>query len=85
VRASGLIKDWVTVHHPEHRQASDTTLLRAAAEQAGDFKKRWSAYTKKQKEQPVEPLLVVQVEDASASGGLSRTNIAEASSSCSAS
>src|SRR5206468_1630092 len=33
VRASGLLKDAITLYHPEETQPSDLTLLRAAAEQ----------------------------------------------------
>ena len=79
VRSSGLIKDWITVYHPEVKQPSDWTLLGAAADKLTEYEKAWAAYAKTEKEPvPVEPLLVVQVEDAPATGGVSKTDIAEA-------
>lgn len=79
VRDSGLIKDWITVYHPTEKQASDWTLLRAAADKLNDFAAGWKSYAEQEKEQMVEPLLVVQVEDAPSSGKeISATPIGEA-------
>jgi type III restriction enzyme len=79
VRSSGLIKDWITVYHPEAKQPSDWTLLGAATGKLTEFTDAWAGYAKSEKEPlPVEPLLVVQVEDAPANGGISRTDLAEA-------
>lgn len=79
VRTSGLIKDWITVYHPEETQPSDWTLLGAATDKLVEYADAWATYTKAEKEPTlVEPLLVVQVEDAPATGGISKTDIAEA-------
>jgi type III restriction enzyme len=79
VRSSGLIKDWITVYHPEAKQPSDWTLLQAATRKLVDYEIAWADYGEAENEPMfVEPLLVVQVEDAPAAGGISRTDIAEA-------
>lgn len=66
VRASGLLKDAITLYHPEETQPSDLTLLRAAAEQLKRYHAEWDAYAAKEAAPSVHPVLVVQVEDASA-------------------
>lgn len=79
VRSSGLIKDWITVFHPETKQHSDWTLLQAATTKLVDYENGWADYCESEKEPAfVEPLLVVQIEDAPATGGISRTDVAEA-------
>ncbi len=65
VRASGLLKDAITLYHPEETQPSDLTLLRAAAEQLKRYHADWDAYAAKEAAPSVHPVLVVQVEDAS--------------------
>lgn len=67
VRESGLLKDLVVVSHPAEKQAADVTLLRAAAAELKTFREAWSAYAKEESARQVEPLLVVQVEDARSS------------------
>lgn len=64
VRASGLLKDDVIVYYPTETQPSDWTMLRAAAEQWQRFGEEWDAYTAKEGDSPIDPILVVQVEDA---------------------
>lgn len=76
VRASGLLKDAITLYHPQEKQPSDLTLLRAAAEQVTRYASDWAEYADKEKAPEVEPLLVVQVEDAGAKS-ISKTDIAE--------
>ncbi len=66
VRASGLLKDAITLYHPEETQASDLTLLRAAAERLKRYETEWDAYSAEEKAPSVHPALVVQVEDAGA-------------------
>lgn len=66
VRASGLLKDAITLYHPEETQPSDLTLLRAAAEQVKRYHDEWDTYSTAEKAPSVHPVLVVQVEDASA-------------------
>jgi type III restriction enzyme len=84
VRASGLIKDWITVYHPTEKQPSDWTLLQAAAAKLTQFKDSWAAYVKTQRKAgekvpEVEPLLVVQIEDAPATGkAVSKTSVERA-------
>ena len=79
VRSSGLIKDWITVYHPEQKQPSDWTLLGAAAQKLLEYEDAWADYCEAEQVPAfVEPLLVIQVEDAPANGGISRTDIAEA-------
>jgi type III restriction enzyme len=66
VRASGLLKDAITLYHPLETQPSDLTLLRAAAEQLKRYDSEWEAYATKEAAPSVRPVLVIQVEDASA-------------------
>jgi len=75
VRASGLLKDAITLYHPEESQAADLTLLRAATEQLKRYDGEWAAYSAKEKAPSVRPVLVVQVEDASASK-VTKTDVA---------
>lgn len=64
VRASGLLKDDVIVYYPTETQPSDWTMLRDAAEQWQKFGVEWDGYTAKEGDPPIDPILVVQVEDA---------------------
>jgi type III restriction enzyme len=66
VRASGLLKDAITLFHPEDTQPSDLTLLRAAAEQLRRYNDEWEAYAIQEQAPPVSSVLVIQVEDAGA-------------------
>jgi type III restriction enzyme len=66
VRASGLLKDAITLYHPEEAQPSDLTLLRAAAEQVKRYEDDWEAYSAEEQAPSVHPVLVIQVEDATA-------------------
>lgn len=77
VRASGLIKDTIVLHHPATDQPTDTTLLREAARSLKSFTTRWGSYCAAQEEFTIIPLLVVQVEDASSKGQVSETDIAQ--------
>jgi type III restriction enzyme len=80
VRSSGLIKDWITVYHPEQSQPSDYTLLQAAAAKLKEFERAWDGFSAAEKEAVrVEPLLVVQVDDAPTGGkAITKTDIEEA-------
>jgi len=79
VRESGLLKDLVTVSHPTESQPADVTLLRAAAAELESFRKEWDAYAGAEATRRVEPLLVVQIEDArQGSKEISRTAVDEA-------
>lgn len=64
VRRSGLLKDAITLYHPEEKRPSDLTLLRAAGALLKRYEKEWSSYAKKEQAPLVHPALIVQVEDA---------------------
>jgi len=77
VRTSGLLKEAITLYHPRQDQPSDLTMLRAAARAWQDFANQWDWYCTAEGEDPVAPILVVQVQDGTAKQ-LSRTDLAEA-------
>ena len=78
VRASGLLKEAITLYHPSETQPSDLTMLRASAKSWADFTSRWGSYCEDEGEPPVHPILVVQIEDGTGTGknALSKTDIA---------
>lgn len=78
VRASGLIKETIVLHHPTKEQPTDMTMLREAARALKNFTTHWAVYCAAQEEFTVLPLLVVQVEDANGKGQISETDIAQA-------
>lgn len=78
VRASGLIKETIVLHHPAREQPTDMTMLREAARALKFFSDHWAAYCATQEEYTIAPLLVVQVEDSGAKGQISETDIAQA-------
>jgi type III restriction enzyme len=78
VRASGLIKETIVLHHPKREQPTDMTMLREAARALKSFTAHWSEYCAAQEDVQVLPLLVVQVDDARNKGQVSDTDIAEA-------
>jgi type III restriction enzyme len=64
VRESGLIKDRIILDIAEDDQPVDWTLLRDAAQRTIEYANQWKHYCKAQGiSPPVEPVLVVQVED----------------------
>jgi type III restriction enzyme len=64
VRLSGLLKDKITLFHPEDDQPGDWTMLEEAAKRWKRFKGEWKDYCRTQKiSERVEPVLVVQVAD----------------------
>ena len=64
VRDSGLIKDRIILDIAEEDQPTDWTLLRDAGQRTILYAKQWKRYCKVQNiSPPVEPVLVVQVED----------------------
>lgn len=77
VRRSGLIKEAITLFHPEETQRSDLTLLRDAASLLQRYEEEWAAYAEEEKAPAVKPILVVQVEDASKKQ-VTRTDLAGA-------
>ena len=77
VRASGLIKETIVLHHPKKDQPTDMTMLREAARALKRFTTQWATYCAAQEEFTVVPLLVVQVEDSGGKGNISETDIAQ--------
>jgi type III restriction enzyme len=77
VRASGLIKETIVLHHPRKEQPTDMTMLREAARSLKRFTTHWAAYCAAQEPFTVLPLLVVQVEDSGGKGQISETDIAQ--------
>ena len=64
VRASGLLKDRIVLHHLADDQKADVTMLREAANEWQSFRSRWAEYCTREKLPSLEPILVVQVENA---------------------
>lgn len=91
VRESGLLKEIITLYHPDTGQPADMTMLRAAVETWKRFTARWRAYqttrepSSESSEPLVVPILVIQVADAAPKPGakhgsktdVSKTDIAE--------
>ncbi len=77
VRESGLLKQNITLWHPTEIQPGDITMLREAALDLRRYSAQWHAYCEAESELPVQPILVVQVEDGSAKR-LSNTAIGRA-------
>jgi len=64
VKASGLLKDRIILWHPTEKESSDFTLLAEATRRWNTCTGEWKKYSKSQKrDNLVEPILVVQVED----------------------
>ena len=78
VRSSGLLKERIVLHHSADDQQIDITLLREATRHWRDYTRRWAEYCAEQNEQPVVPLLIVQVENAPRGRGITRTDLATA-------
>lgn len=77
VRASGLLKDFIDVHHPTRTQASDITMLIQAAKSWRESWDRWEKYCKGTDDEVVRPILVVQVQDGTAKE-LTKTDLEQA-------
>ena len=78
VRESGLIKDRIILDIADDDQPADWTLLRDAARRTVEYAKEWRRYCKTQSiDPPVEPVLVVQVEDGTRKE-LTRTDLGRA-------
>ncbi len=77
VRASGLIKDRIVLDIAGEDQPADWTLLRDAAKRVLRYSSEWKRYCKAQGiSPPVEPVLVVQVEDGTETS-LTRTDLSK--------
>lgn len=78
VRDSGLIKDRIVLDIAADDQPADWTLLRDAAQRAKDYSREWKRYCDSQRiSPPVEPVLVVQVEDGT-KAAITRTDLGRA-------
>jgi type III restriction enzyme len=77
VRASGLLKETLVLYHPTDKQPSDWSLLRASAAKVERYAEQWSGYCEAEGETMVDPVLVVQVEDAGG-GNVTKTDLVEA-------
>ena len=75
VRASGLLKELITLYHPNRDQPSDMTMLKAAVRTWQGYCKKWEQYCATQHEPTVRPILVVQVQDGPGKQ-ISKTDIA---------
>ena len=78
VRASGLLKERIVLHHSADDQQIDITLLREATRHWHRYTRRWAAYCAEQGEEPVTPLFIVQVENAPRGGTGTLTDLAMA-------
>ena len=67
VRESGLLKDRIIIRFPDMPLKADMSVLTSAIDNWVGKCRRWEAYCDSQKEQKVNPILVIQVEDGSGS------------------
>lgn len=65
VRDSGLLKDRIIIHYPDMAINADMTMFKGAVENWRQKYTRWAAYCEREVERPVNPILVIQVEDGS--------------------
>lgn len=77
VRASGLLKDRILIHYPDSPTLAPMSLLEEAARRWAQMTEAWGRYCQAEGVPRVWPVLVVQVENATAQA-VTRTNLAEA-------
>jgi len=77
VRQSGLLKDRILIHHPESATTAEMALLEEAARRWAQMTAAWGSYCKEEREQTVWPVLVVQVDNATANS-VTRTSLTDA-------
>ena len=63
VRASGLLKDRILLHHSTASQHDDITLLQKATQDWQSYAAKWGEYAERNGGEPVQPILVVQTKD----------------------
>ena len=63
VRASGLLKERILIHHPDVATKAEFGLLEEAARRWVSMSDLWNAYCRDEGERHVRPMMVVQVED----------------------
>ena len=67
VRDSGLLKDRIIIRYPDMPLMADMTILKSAIDNWQSKCAHWDAYCTKEGEKKVKPILVIQVEDGTAS------------------
>lgn len=77
VRLSGLLKDRILIHHPESATTAEMALLEEAARRWAQMTAAWANYCKEEGEQAIWPVLVVQVDNATANA-VTKTNLTDA-------
>lgn len=77
VRLSGLLKDRILIHHPDAATNAEMALLEEAARRWAAMTTAWADYCKAEGEQTVWPVLVVQVDNATANA-VTRTDLGDA-------
>lgn len=77
VRQSGLLKDRILIHHPESATTAEMALLEEAARRWSQMTSAWAGYCKEEGEQIVWPVLVVQVDNATANA-VTKTSMPDA-------
>lgn len=77
VRASGLLKERILIHHPDTATKAEMGLLEEAARRWVAISEQWGIYCREEGERSVRPMLVVQVEDGTGST-LTKTNLGAA-------
>lgn len=77
VRQSGLLKDRILIHHPESATTAEMTLLEEAARRWAQMTAAWANYCKEEGESVVWPVLVVQVDNATANA-VTKTSLVDA-------
>lgn len=65
VRESGLLKDRIIIHYPDMELGADMTMFNQAIHNWQKKCRHWAAYSERQKEALVKPILVIQVDDGS--------------------
>lgn len=76
VRESGLIKDEIILWHTKKNGKSGWALLRQAAGKLKEYEEAWTALSKREDQDPVRPILVIQVADGTGRK-ISNTNLGE--------
>lgn len=77
VRQSGLLKDRILIHHPQAVTTAEMTLLEEAARRWAQMTAAWANYCEEEGEQAIWPVLVVQVDNASANS-VTKTSLTDA-------
>jgi type III restriction enzyme len=77
VRKSGLLKDRILIHHPDTATSAEMALLEEAARRWAQMTTAWEQYCVDESEKQVWPVLVIQVDNASANA-VTKTSLPDA-------